>query len=377
MFLIVGIIIAFIGLMSLLIIHEFGHFILAKFFGVKVEEFGLGLPPRIFGKKIGETIYSINAIPFGAFVKMLGEEEVATETGKIPKWQANTPSRDPKSFSMKPIWQRMLIVLGGVVSFWIVAIILLSIVAGIGEPISISDGDINFPNPKVQIMAVSENSPADKAGIEIGDTILKIKSDNEILTVDKIKQVQDFNALNKGKEITLTLERGKEVFEKKLFLRESFPEKEGMMGVALVRTSFQKYSWKEAPLAGVIATKDLTVAAVEGWIQIFSSLVKEKTMPAGADVVGPVGIFHMFIQMENLGAVYFLRFVAIVSIFLALTNILPIPALDGGKLIFLIFEGIKGKAVNPRLEQKITTAFFVLLICLLVVATIKDVIRIF
>lgn len=358
-----AIIIAFISLMSLLAIHEFGHFVLAKKFGVRVEEFGFGYPPRIFGRKIGETLYSINLIPFGAFVKIYGEE--------------GEGNREPWNFLAKPIWQRILIILGGVVSFWIVAILLLSIVAYLGEPISIGDENNSFPNPKVQIMAVSIDSPADKAGIEIGDAILKIESEKEVLVVNKIKQVQDFNALHKGKEITLTLERGKEVFEKKLFLRESFPEKEGMMGVALVRTSFQKYSWKEAPLAGVIATKDLTVAAVQGWIQIFSSLIKEKAMPAGADVVGPVGIFHLFVQMENLGVVYFLRFVAIVSIFLALTNLLPIPALDGGKLVFLIIEGIKGKAVNPRLEQKITTACFVLLICLLVVATIKDIIRIF
>jgi len=358
-----AIIIAFISLMSLLAIHEFGHFILAKKFGVRVEEFGFGYPPRIFGKKIGETIYSINIIPFGAFVKIYGEE--------------GEGNREPWNFLAKPIWQRMLIILGGVVSFWIIAIILLSMVAYLGEPVSIGDQDNNFSNPKVQILAVSPESPADKAGIEIGDIIKEVRSGEEVLTIDKIKQVQDFNTLHKGKEITLTLKRGEEIFEKKLFLRESFPEEEGMMGVALVRTSFQKYSWKEAPLAGVIATKDLTIAAISGWIQIFSSLIKDKAMPEGADVVGPVGIFHLFVQMENLGLVYFLRFVAIVSIFLALTNLLPIPALDGGKMLFLTIEAIKGKAVDSRLEQKITTVCFVLLICLLVVATVKDVIRIF
>ena len=126
--------IAFISLMSLIITHELGHFLLAKKFGIKVEEFGIGYPPRIYGKKVGETIYSLNLLPFGAFVRIFGHEERIDH---------------PRSFSNKPIWQRALVILGGVVSFWIVAAILLTLVMALGVPSIINDSDaIGFSEPK-------------------------------------------------------------------------------------------------------------------------------------------------------------------------------------------------------------------------------------
>jgi regulator of sigma E protease len=357
-----SIIIAFVSLMSLLAIHEFGHFILAKKFGVRVEEFGFGYPPRIWGKKFRETLYSINIIPFGAFVKIYGEE--------------GEGNREPWNFLAKPIWQRMLIILGGVVSFWIIAIVIFSFLAVFwGIPTSIDDDNNKYDNlnPKVIISQIQKGAPAEKAGIQIGDFIRKIKFENNEISVDKIKQVKDFTSSHKGEEIILTVERGKETSKISLITSSS----EAPMGVGLDRIVFIKSSWYKAPLVGLIETKDSTLGAIEGWIYIFSSLIKEKSMPEGADVVGPVGIFDLFIKMENLGINYLLRFVAIVSIFLALTNLLPIPALDGGKMLFLAIEAIKGRPVDSKLEQKITTVCFFLLICLLIFATVKDIIRIF
>ena len=146
---ILTIIIAFISLVGLIVLHELGHFLLAKKFGVKVEEFGIGYPPRLFGKKIGETIYSLNLLPFGAFVKIYGQEE------RID---------DSRSFSSKPFYQKALIVLGGVVVFWIVAAILLSIVMGTGVPSMIDDNQTGvLRDPKVQIISIAYGSPAEQA----------------------------------------------------------------------------------------------------------------------------------------------------------------------------------------------------------------------
>jgi len=357
------IIIAGAGLVGLLALHEFGHFIVAKKFGVKVEEFGIGLPPRLFGKKIGETIYSINLIPLGAFVKLYGEEAGGKD--------------DPRSFSEKPVWQRSLIILAGVISFWIISAILLSFIFAIGVPVAVNDADEGLINPRVQILAVGKDVPAEAAGIQIGDIIKKMESGSGEIKVDKVIQVQEFTKISEGEEIILTIKRGKETFEVSLVPRVDYPENEGAMGVALARTMIKKYPWHKAILEGVIETGRITVAAVQGWKEIISSLAGGEGMPAGAEVVGPVGIFRIFIQMETLGAVYFLRFLAIVSIFLALFNILPIPALDGGRFLFLIIEGIRGKPISPSFEGKVTTVCFLFLIVLIILVTIKDLINLF
>src|SRR3989344_4741740 len=179
---------AFIGLVGLMVIHEFGHFILAKKFGIKVEEFGIGYPPRLFGKKIGETVYSVNLLPFGAFVKVYGEQ------GGI---------EDYHSFSGKPMWQRLAIVFGGVISFWVAAAIILGIVAGVwGLPAAVADDENQrLADPKVQIIGVSPNSPAESSGLKVGDSIIGF---------GKVKDFQGFIGANKGEEISLSIKRGSE-----------------------------------------------------------------------------------------------------------------------------------------------------------------------
>ena len=355
-------IIAFISLIGLIILHELGHFILAKKFGVKVEEFGIGLPPRLIGKKIGETIYSLNLLPFGAFVKLYGEED--------------REKREYWSFTKKPIWQRALIVLGGVVSFWIISAILLSVVMGLGAPTAVSDEENgNLIEPKVQIAQVSANSPAEIAGIKPGDTIRKLSIINYQLTVNKVKEVQEFTNLYKGEEIILTIERGKEIFDVSLIPRVLPPEGEGPMGVALVRTAIKSYPWYQAPIQGVIATGNLTMAVIQGWGQALVNAIKG--LPTGVQLMGPVGILGLFAQVGQLGVNYFLQFIAIVSIYIALFNILPIPALDGGKLLFLGIEAVRKRPVSQKIEQSITGIFFALLIALLIWVTIKDIARLF
>jgi len=340
-----------LSLIGLIVLHELGHFVLAKKFGVKVEEFGIGFPPRIIGKKFGETLYSLNLLPFGAFIRIYGEQ------GGI---------EDCRSFIGKPIWQRVSIVLGGVVSFWIIAAILLSIVAGAwGLPTAVSDEENHaLIDPKVQIIAIAPGSPAQEVGLEIGDTIVGF---------DKLKEVQEFVEAHKGEEITLVIQRGKEVFEKRIIPRVSPPEGEGAVGVGLTRIALKPYSWYQAPVQGFITCGQLTYNIVNGWGLGLKSAVGLTQLPAGMkmEMMGPLGIFDLLREYFALGINYFLFLISLIAVALALINILPIPALDGGKLIFLIIEGIRRRPINYKLEQRITVTSLALLIILIIFVTVK------
>lgn len=355
---ILTIFIAFFSLIALIIVHEFGHFILAKKFGTKVEEFGIGFPPRLLGKKIGETIYSLNLLPFGAFVKIQGE------AGGV---------EDYRSFIGKPMWQRISIVFGGVVSFWIVSAILLSIVAGVwGLPTAVSDTDNHtLIDPRVQITQISANSPAAEAELKIGDVLIGF---------NKTGEVQEFVEANKGKEITLKIKRGEESFEKKIIPRISPPEGEGALGIGLTRIALRPYPWYQAPVQGVLSSGKITFNILNGWILGLKSVLGLAQLPEGMkmEMMGPIGILDLLREYSELGVNYFLFLISLIAIALALANILPIPALDGGKLVFLGIEWIRGRPINYKLEQKITATFFILLIILMIFITIKfDIPRVF
>ncbi|PIR72282.1 MAG: hypothetical protein COU42_02070 [Candidatus Nealsonbacteria bacterium CG10_big_fil_rev_8_21_14_0_10_36_24] len=349
---ILTIIIAFFSLIVLIILHELGHFVLAKSFGVKVEEFGLGYPPRIFGKKIGETIYSLNLLPFGGFVKIYGHEE---------------PIDRPRSFSTKPFWQKALIILGGVISFWVITVIILTIVMATGAPTAVDDEENQgLIEPKVQIMVVAKGSPAEGAGLKIGDVIKNFV---------QVKKVQEFIDINKGEETTLTIQRGREIFNVSLVPRFSPPNNEGPMGVALARTALKVYPWYQAPLQGILATGNLTWLIIRSWIMVIKSLFQGQGLPPGVEVGGLPRIFVLFTEVGALGASYFLQFIAVIAVHLALINILPIPALDGGWLMFMIIDRLRKKPLNQKVVQKVSTAFFFLLVGLMIWITIRDIIK--
>jgi regulator of sigma E protease len=356
-----AIIVAFISLIFLLILHEFGHFVLAKIFGVRVEEFGIFFPPRLISKKIGETIYSLNLLPFGAFVRLSGETE------KV---------EDFKSFSAQPVSKRALVTLGGVLSFWVMAAILFSIVAHLGVPTAISDEEnANLIEPKVQVVTVAPHSPAQIAGIKPGDTIKEFKVEELKFKIQKIKELQELTEKYKGKEIILTIERGKETFDVGLIPRILPPAGEGAMGVALVRTAIKSYPWWISPWQGILTTVNLTGAIIQGYGQAIKNAIYGK--PAGVELMGPVGVIHLFAQVSQLGVNYFLQFIGMVAIYLAIFNALPIPAVDGGKLLFLGIEAIRKKAIPQKLEQKINTIFLFLLIVIMILVTIKDIAKLF
>ncbi len=362
---ILTILIIFLSLIGLVVLHELGHFTLAKKFGVKVEEFGIGIPPRIFWKKIGETIYSLNLLPLGAFVKLYGEEK---------------REKDPRSFSQKPIWQRALIVLGGVVTFWIIAAILVSVIAGAwGLPTAVGDEvDHTLIDPKVQIVQVLPKSPAKETGLQVGDVIQKLRTEELELATNKVGEVIEFTEANRGKEIILTIQRGKEIFDTSLVPRVSPPEGEGPMGVALARVALKPYTWYQATIQGTLVTGRMTFSTIFTFGQIISKVIRGISLPPGlVELKGPVGIGEMAAQALERGISDYLWLVAMISIYLALFNVLPIPALDGGKLLFLGIEKIKGKPVSPKIEQNITAFFFFLLISLVIFVTIRDIKRFF
>jgi len=364
---IIVLVVAFLSLIALMIIHEFGHFIIAKKFGVRVDEFGIGYPPRMFGKKIGETIYSVNWIPLGAFVKIYGEE------GGLD---------DYRSFSNLKIWQRVLIVIGGVAAFWVTAIIIFSIVFAMGADLPVGDQDVQgLTNPQIKVIAVSQNSPASQAGIKAGDTLLQIESMKyesanygpETVTLNKIKDFQDFVKAHAGEQVDITLMRDGTKIDVLLSPRANPPAGEGAVGVGLERmaTLIQKSSWYMAPVQGAVYTWKTTVNALGGLYTTFAGLLSHKGLPEGAAFAGPLGITVFLANAASYGAGFFLYFIGTISVLVAIFNLFPIPALDGGKLIFLLIEKIKGKPVSAKVEQGITVLFFIVLIALSIFITIR------
>jgi len=347
-------ILVFLSLFFLIILHEFAHFLAAKKSGVLVEEFGIGYPPRIFGKKIGNTLYSLNLLPFGAFVRLEGE------IGE-------------KGFSSQPLFKRMIIVLAGVISFWLIACIIFIFLFKLGMPRAISDDEISN-NPKVYIMEISKNSPAEISGLQIGDIIKEFKFQNERWKIEKVKDLQELTQKYKGEKVVLIIERGKETFEVELVPRVSPPAGEGPIGISLVRAEIKQYPFLTAILEGIKTTYNLTLAIIKGYISLVYNLLKKT--PIEVELAGPVGIFHVMYQTSKMGMIYFFNLLGVISVYLAVFNSLPIPALDGGKCLFLMIEAIRKKPISPKTEGKITAFFFGLLLILAILVTIKDITKI-
>lgn len=371
---ILTILIVLISLIILVALHELGHFLFAKKFGVDVEEFGIGYPPRIWGKKFGKTIYSINLLPLGAFVKILGFED---HEGK-----------NEHSFSAKPIWQRAVILLAGVVAFWIVAFFIFTFVVGFTSvPTAVPD-DFTEEGvvPYVQIYGVEADSPAGIAGIKMGDAIKAMKFESvteedenlkeEIIEIGKVKEVQEFTERHKGEQISLMLLRGSDEVEVYLVPRVNPPMGEGAMGIGLVRVADLATVWYKSPVVGakIVISQTKAIPTI-----MFSALVRKLKGEKVTDVqiVSPIGVVQIMGQALERGTGQFFMFMGMIAIWLALFNLLPIPALDGGRLLFLVIEAVRGKPVNPKIEQKITGVFFFLIIALMILLVIRDIIRLF
>ncbi len=358
-------ILVFLLILSVLVlIHEAGHFLVAKKFGIKVEEFGFGLPPRAFGKKIGETIYSVNWLPIGGFVKLYGEDEAGA--GRIaPSDERKAISKDlNRAFFARPVWQRALVIIAGVAMNFLLAVVIISYLFGVSG--------IQVPGNKVIITAVVKDSPAQVAGLVVGEEVIainntKVTSPNQL--VDSIKSYL-------GKEITLKILKDSKEENIRITPRKDYPKNEGPMGVSISQNiETKKYPVYQAPIEGLKeATKDSWLI-VSGVGMVIYQLIIHGVVPQG--VAGPVGIAQLTGQFVQIGPIAVLSFVSLLSLNLAVLNILPIPALDGGRLFFILIEGVTRKKVNQKFEGYAHAVGMAMLIFLIALITIHDLIRVF
>jgi len=353
----ITLILVIIVISLLILVHEWGHFYSARKLGVKVEEFGFGFPPKIFSVVRKGVRYSFNLFPLGGFVKIFGEHG----EGEGSK----------ESFISRAVWQRFIILAAGVFMNIILAWIFFSIGSAIGIPRAEDNAPIGTP---VSIIGVAPGSPAEKAGLRLGDKILEIHADEVSLVIEKEQDVQDFVSAFRGEEIVLTLKRGEELFTTAVIPRIDVPKGEGPLGIALARIVVERAPWYLAPVYGAEILGRTIITTVLGLWSVLRDLAVARK--AAVDVAGPVGIYFFARDTWALGFVYFLQFSGALSVSLAILNFLPIPALDGGRILFLAIEKIKGSRVNPRIENFMHTVGFALLILLMVLITYRDVTRI-
>jgi len=344
---------SFLLVLSILVlVHESGHYFMAKRAGVWVEEFGFGYPPRVWGKKVGETIYSINLLPFGGFVRLHGEnvEEGVTK-----------PNR---AFLHKSKSQRVKIIVAGVIMNFILGIVAFAIVYSIqGVPI-ITD--------KVKVVEVSAGSPAETSGIMVGDIIKSVDGDPVTSNEVFIKKIDEL----KGREVKINLERGSEPKEIILIPRTEVPDNEGPVGVIITTSEVYFPPVWQRPFVGAYhGTKDALYwgkVIVMGLRDIFVQLFAGQA-PRG--IAGPIGIYALTSEAAKFGALTLINFVGILSINLAVLNIIPFPALDGGRLLFIVIESIFGRRVLPKIEAAFHFVGMVILLIAIVAITISDVRR--
>jgi regulator of sigma E protease len=354
-------ILVFIVMLTVLVlIHEFGHYITAKKFGIKVEEFGFGFPPRVLGKKIGETLYSINALPIGGFVKLYGEDDAGS--GRVSSSKKVTKDLE-RAFFSKPVWQRIVVIVAGVFMNFLLAI-------GIATYLFSTQG-IPKDTKSVIVTQVEKGTPAATAGLKTGDVIKRVDS------VD-VATTQSLIAVTKkklGHEVTLVIDRNGREMPLKITPRINAPKGEGAMGVAIDQNIiYQKYPF---PLSIFYATKQAagdSVLVVKGFVDVVKTIVTSFTVPPG--VAGPVGMAQLTGEFVKIGPAAVLSLVYMLSLSLAVLNILPIPALDGGRLMFIIFEAVTRRKVNPKFEAYAHMVGIVVLLTFLALVSVKDVSRI-
>ena len=352
-----------------MIVHETGHFIAARYFAVQIEEFGLGFPPRaveLHQSKDGVK-WTLNWLPLGGFVKLKGED------GQF--------KQDPDSFGHKQPWKRIIILSAGVFMNVVLAFILLSIGFGIGWPQDLTEKSVpdKFIKEKnIMIAYIEPDSPADKAGIKAGDIIKNI--DNQSFTA--LSNMQNFIKDKENLKVSIEIDRAGEIFKKKIIPQKlkfnidsdgkKTIEKIGI-GVGLAEVGVVRYP---VHLALYLGAKNTVIYSVRIF-QAFYNLIKDLilTRKISPNVGGPVMIAALSGKAAELGFIYIIQFIALLSLNLAIINILPLPALDGGRILFVIVEKFKGRAVSVNVETWIHMIGFWLLILLMILVTARDIAR--
>ncbi|MBI5467344.1 MAG: site-2 protease family protein [Candidatus Kerfeldbacteria bacterium] len=350
-------IILFIVILSVLIfVHEFGHFYVARRFGIAVEEFGFGFPPRLWGRRRGQTIYSLNWIPFGGFVRLQGEQEDG--------------DRRPDSFVNAKPSRQYAVIAAGVVMNALLAWVLITAVLAMGVPTDTAsvptDRFVQLSDVKTQTI-VSDGSPTARAGITTGDVIVAIDGMAMKTTSDLIAyaQAKGYPTLNisythEGQTATATV-------------APEPSQDHPRYGFGLETLGTMSYPWYVAPWYGLTNSGRLLVQTIQGLWQVAVSFFQ--TGQVSSDVTGPVGIAVLTGQVSRLGAIALLQFMAILSVSLAVVNFLPLPALDGGRALFILIARLRGRPINRRIENLFHLAGFYALLLLVVLISIRDVRR--
>jgi len=363
-----------ITILILVVIHEFGHYIAAKKFNIKVLEFGFGIPPRAWGKKIGETIWSLNWLPFGGFVRLLGEDE--TEKNVLD---------DKRSFAAQKPWKKITVVIAGVAMNLLLAWVLFYIVLGVQGfktklPL-LSDYKFAGINQTVEtaiiIGNIAKDSPAEKAGLADGDRIVAINGSAVTESSGFVEEIKS----NAGKEVKLTISdiQGNDRREITLVPRENPPEGQGALGVSLGGMQTVSLSFDSIPqklFAAPIYSYNLI--GYSGKIlgdTISYSFEQGDLAPVSNAVAGPVGITAVVGQILSVKnpLIPYLDFVAALSLNLAVVNVLPFPGLDGGRLLFLVIEAITRKKTHAVVEKYVHTIGLFILLSLIILITISDI----
>jgi regulator of sigma E protease len=337
-------ILVFLGFSFLILAHEAGHFFMARKFNMKVEEFGFGLPPRIWGKRIGETIYSINLLPFGGFVRIAGETDKPNDD-----LNKEIKEEDKKRlfYYQKPK-NKAFVTTAGVLTNFLIGWVLVSLVFMIGQPFAIIVGK------------VLPDSPANRAGILEGDLILDFSNENDL---------RNYISSNPNKEIVLNIQRGKNKITVNLI--PELKNGKGFAGIAFSGGEIKKERPDKALIKGFVTSIEIVKMNAVGFYALISNLIKGKGIIEG--VMGPVGIVSFSKKIGDISLIYLLNLFGIISVSLAFINLIPFPALDGGRLLFVLIEKIKGVPVSYKIESIINGIGFVLLLILIGVITIRDV----
>jgi regulator of sigma E protease len=349
----------------IILVHEIGHFLLAKIFGVKVEEFGIGLPPRVCGKKIGETIYSVNWIPLGGFVRMLGED--ASEEIKIDETEKQG------SFSAKPKWNQALVLIAGISFNLIFAWLVISLGFAIGMPAPVGASVFGqTQNVQTVITDVLPKSPAETAGLIAGDKIISVKVGGQEIANLTSENISQAISQSKTGDVTISYERGNGLSKTTVITPSgNIVTGERLIGVAMDSLGTLKLSPLLALLEGAHTTYLLIISTAKGLVAFLFQTITGKSN--WSEVSGPIGIATVVGQATRLGFVYLLSLIALISINLALINLVPFPALDGGRLLFVAIEAVTRRQIPPKVANWLNTAGFLLLLALMLFISAHDV----
>lgn len=362
-------------LFLLVVVHELGHFLLAKFFKMRVDEFAFGFPPTVFQKKFKDTIYSFNLIPLGGFVKIFGENGLTQE-----ELEKLTPHEKSQLFGQKIWWQRIIVLCGGVLFNIVAAFVLFVSVFMIGSNVYLDKSEIksvDYTQRKLVLLDMNAKSPLINSSIETGDNIIAFEADGQKLETNSLDSfsASEFVQTHNNSQITITfLDKENNTKQVTVVPKAGIVEGKKILGAKFADSTFKKYSFFEAIPQAAQTTYDQLTFIFSGLYQLVSDMIYKNTKLED-NLSGPIGLAVMTAQVASHGFDQVLAFAAMLSLSLAAFNILPIPALDGGRVLFVLFELAKGKKVNASTEQLFHGIGFLALLCLMIFVTYFDIVK--